>query len=351
MKKKYLLILILSVLVFISLALFKERIVFKVAKANIKKTLPQSKFTIKKIAFNPFSHLYLQGVSIKSPLQRYSIYLESVDVHYNLFSLIKGEINKVALNGINVSIEENIKVNPGKPVLIRVKEINASGSAKFREIDIKNFQVVVSEVADTKKSGQINFNGALSVEAVSMKKIKLSAIQARIDATQEKIDIPEFNLTAFGGSIKGDAEAALSSGSGMNFIVKLTGGNVDLQQLNEDFELKDKFEVTGLCDFYLTAKGDSTGLTELDGNLNTHEGGGKFVITDKQSLNKLDLSKDVSFDLALESLKNYQYDKGNAKVYIEDGNIVLHMLMDGESGARDLKFVYHGGLKFNQKFF
>ena len=339
MKKRYFLIPAVIVIL-VSFSLYKEKLVFKIARANLKKVLPVSKLEIKKIEFNPLSHLLLQGVSIRSPLQKYSIRLDSVRVDYSLLSILTATINKIELKGIDVSIQEGIKVNPGKPVF-RLREISASGSVKFRDVDIRNFKVQVFQ----KEFRRPRLKGSLSAEAINMQKIKLSGFNAEIDFTPEALNVPEFDLLAFSGQIKGDALANLSK-SAMNFSVNLKGKNVDLARMNEDLDLKEKFQITGLCDFSLIAKGDQAGLAELSGNLDTHEGGGKFIIRDEQALSKLNYSQGVSFDLALESLKNYQYDKGNARIYTEDGNIVLRMLMDGPSGVRDLTVVYHGGIKF-----
>ncbi|MDD5610079.1 MAG: hypothetical protein PHH69_00855 [Candidatus Omnitrophica bacterium] len=343
MKKRYFLIPAIIVILVLFI-LYKEKLVFKIARANLKKTLPISKLEIKRIEFNPFTHLLLEGVSIKSPLQKYSIYLASVRADYTLFSILRSTVNKVELIGINVSIEDNVKVNPAKPIL-NVKEIRASGFVKFRDVEIKNFKAQIFQ----QEFSRPHLKGSLSAEAVNMKKVKLANLNAAIDVTPESLSVPEFDLTAFKGEIKGKALAKISKPA-INFSVDLKGKNVDLAQMDEDLELKEKVEISGLCDFSLLVKGNEGGLTDLSGGLDTHEGGGKFIITDKQALSNLNYAQGVSFDAALESLKNYRYDEGNAKVYIEDGNIVLHMLMDGELGKRDLMVVYHGSLKFNQKF-
>ncbi|MCM8770503.1 MAG: YdbH domain-containing protein [Candidatus Omnitrophica bacterium] len=341
--KKILFVLIIIVVLIISFAIFKENIVLYIARVNIRKVLPQSKVEIKKIEFQPLSSLKFKGINIKSSLQGYSLYFGQVNIDYTIASILKGTINKINLDGMDILVRDNIKVNPGKPIF-GVKQITATGSIKFRDIEIKNFQANFYQAEDVKRP-KIKLNGNLNVEGINKKKIKVSHLSLTIDFQPDALEVPEFRFSAFGGEIRGKIEAFFLK-SGINFFINLNGENIDLAQLNEDFDLKERFEVTGRCDFVLEVKGDNKGLLELDGNLTTQAGGGKFVVTDKQALGRIALAKETSLDLALESLKNYHYDKGSAKIYLEDGNIVLHMLMDGPLGARDLTVVYHQGAKF-----
>ncbi len=73
----------------------------------------------------------------------------------------------------------------------------------------------------------------------------------------------------------------------------------------------------------------------------TRETGGRFIIKDKQTLAGIGSAGQASTELLLESLKNYQYDKGTANLYLEDGNIVMRMFMDGPTGSRDLTYDFH----------
>lgn len=337
MKKSYLFILIIALI--ICAAYFsKERIVLKIIRLNAKKALPISKLEIKNLKFNPLKGLELHGVSIKSGLQRYSIYLEDLRIGYTLVSLLKGQINKVELSGMNISIAEGIKVNPGKPIL-KIKEIKASGSIKFQDYNIKNFNAALFST-----SVQNKFKGNFQAENIIAQKIELSNLDMALEFSGDALSIPEFKVSAFEGEIKGSCMANLSS-AGVKFSADITGKGIDLAKLDEDFNLKEKFEVTGLCDFYLKAKGNQKGLTELSGDLTAHEGGGKFIITDKDTLNRLNVSQEINLDAALEGIKNYRYDTGLARIYIEDGNIVVRMFMDGALGKRDLTVVLHDGLK------
>ncbi|MCM8780098.1 MAG: hypothetical protein NC914_03005, partial [Candidatus Omnitrophica bacterium] len=237
MKKKIFLSLaaVLVVLIAVFIA-FKERIVLKVARLNIKKTLPISKVEIEKAEFHPFSSLQLKGINIKSPLQKYSIYIKNVRVEYSLISLLKAVIDKVDVSGIDVSISKNIKVKPAKP-LFKIKELKAGGTIKFQEFKIQGLGIKLRLLAKDRYAGNLN------AEGVTLGKLKISNLNADIEYSNTGLSVPDFRFSAFAGEIKGGISAVLT-GPQVDFTLEAEGKNVDLAKLDEDFNLKEKFEVT-----------------------------------------------------------------------------------------------------------
>lgn len=332
MKRKFF-ILIISIVILTGLYLFKNHFVSFAAQRSIAGVFPGSKVEIKGAEFHPLALLRLQGLTISSSSGR--IYLEDIRIHYSPASIIKREIKKVELSAIIVALDEIPYFKPGKP-LFNVKEISASADVKFKKIEAKGFKVNFYRL----KGGELK--GAINLQKGRFDKLTVNDVSAEINLLGNVLDCPNFKFFAFGTKIEGRAGIFLSSQSvGYNLNVAAIG--LDLAQLSQELSFKEKFEVTGLCDMALRASGQNEKLTELAGSFIALPGGGKFIIRDKRALKSVGTNDQVPLDLALESLKNYHYDKGRAKLYLEDGNIALNVLMEGAQGSRDLTFVFHLG--------
>ena len=46
-------------------------------------------------------------------------------------------------------------------------------------------------------------------------------------------------------------------------------------------------------------------------------------------------------DLLVESFKDYQYNIGTIKLFLDHNNLTLDIVLDGEAGKRELKIILH----------
>jgi hypothetical protein len=66
-----------------------------------------------------------------------------------------------------------------------------------------------------------------------------------------------------------------------------------------------------------------------------------LTIKDSGYLENMARSSGQSLDILVESLKNYHYNSGVAKLSLERNNFIFDIFLEGETGKRNLKVTLH----------
>jgi len=116
---------------------------------------------------------------------------------------------------------------------------------------------------------------------------------------------------------------------------------VNLEKFINDFELDEKFQMTGVLSGHLVLNGNGGDINILNGDFFMAEKGGTLIIKDTRFLENIARSSDQSFEILVESFKNYHYNNGKIKILLKQEKLILDMVLDGEAGKRDLNITLH----------
>lgn len=116
--------------------------------------------------------------------------------------------------------------------------------------------------------------------------------------------------------------------------------NLGLETFTEDFKLGRKVQMSGSLSGNAVLKGRGRDIDILSGRLISSKGG-TLTIKDTAFLERIARSSGQSLDILVESFKNYHYNTGVIKLFLDKGDIILDAALDGEAGKRDLNITVH----------
>jgi len=138
-----------------------------------------------------------------------------------------------------------------------------------------------------------------------------------------------------GGNLKFKINQDFSYGAALKII------NLDIARFINDFDLKEKFEMTGRLSGDLALKGKGSDIEILNAKLSSLESGGRLIIKNTKFLENMARDTNQSLDLLVENFKNYHYNTGTIKLFIENRNLIMDTVLDGEAGKRNIDIILH----------
>lgn len=286
-----------------ALSFFASRIITIVARQQLQKTFTGSTVSIGKCGFNPVRSLVFSDIKIKNQ-GLYDFKIKELGLYYS----IPYTIFHIQKAGFNISIDTL-----------------ETGGVLFE---------------DARAAG--TFDGAKG--SLTVKKIKYNDAVIRDLEGVLRIDkgvLFADSLTArlFNGGLSGNFKADLDKDG--EFSMVLTSAGLNLVTFVEDFKLGDKFQATGKLNGSISLSGKVPGITDIKGAFSTDAPGGTLVIKDTRFLENMSRNSGQSFDILMESFKNYRYNIGIIKASLDKGNLVLDIMLDGGAGKRTFDVILH----------
>ncbi|TAN60771.1 hypothetical protein EPN16_04575 [bacterium] len=170
-------------------------------------------------------------------------------------------------------------------------------------------------------------------------KLRLRGCRGRVAFRPGRADLDLSSCDIFGGKISGSAELGLNGSLAYSSELSLSGINPD--DFIKDFELGEKFRMSGNLSGAVRIEGKGDGLEILNGSLLAAQPGGTLVITDRSFLENISRASGQSFEMLVESFRNYRYNTGILKLSLDKGNLIFDITLDGEAGRRKLDIVAH----------
>ena len=127
-----------------------------------------------------------------------------------------------------------------------------------------------------------------------------------------KISLSEISADTLDGKVSG--ECSLDLDPGLAYSFKLDAGEMTLEAVVRDFNLGEKFKLSGKFFGSSQLQGRGEKISGLTGEFFILEPGGSLVINDRKTLE--DMAKNIPKDgqttqeMLVESLKDYRYNKG-----------------------------------------
>jgi hypothetical protein len=364
-------ILLIILLFVLGVWVFVKPIIIFIAKKQLKSTFIKSEVSIGRCALKPASELRLLDIEIKRD-KIYCFKMKEARIYFDLPSLLRRKIRKFYLKDISVSVnlaQKNISdfsqylnLKPSVFLLNSAELVNLDLNLKSKEITLKaalastelnpieqsiNYLdlkidsldagglrlIDVSLEANKKKEGQFY------IGKIQYDKIKIGQIKGRTLLEDKALSIDSLSAKVFDGELHGDL--CLRIGKDVDYLCHLKFVNIDLADFVDDFNLKERFQVSGRLAGGLTLQGRGVNVNILSSDFSTVEPGGTLVIKDNKFLENMAQKSGRSLDIIAESFKDYHYNTGVMKLYLDKGNLVFDIAFEGEKGKRNLNITVH----------
>lgn len=170
-------------------------------------------------------------------------------------------------------------------------------------------------------------------------KLRLRGCQGRVALRGRRADLDLSSCDIFGGKISGSAKLGLSGR--LAYSAELNVSGINLDDFIKDFELGEKFRMSGNLSGTARIEGKGGDMEILSGSLQAARPGGALVITDRSFLENIARASGQSFEMLVESFKDYHYNTGIVELSLDKGNLIFDITLDGEAGRRKLDIVVH----------
>ena len=189
------------------------------------------------------------------------------------------------------------------------------------------------------KTAQGSSDGRFGISRIKYNKLTISDMKSQVQLSGKELLLENVYAKAFDGTIGGNLKLKMDRDFSYDALMKVT--NFDIASFINDFDLKEKFEMTGTLKGEVVVKGNGAFLEILTGKLSSLESGGSLIIKDTRFLENMARNTNQSKDLLVENFKDYHYTIGAIKLFLDKGNLNLDIALDGETGKRNITIVLH----------
>ncbi|MBU1726868.1 MAG: hypothetical protein KJ880_04500 [Candidatus Omnitrophica bacterium] len=408
MKRFLIVILVLSVIV-LAVACSIKPLVIGIARKQLSGIFIKSRVSIGGCVKRPKQGLALLNAEIEKE-GVYKITLEEAGIELNFFSLAQRKPLKFFLKGAKVKVNAPKKkaselsgyfnLPGGGPSIFGHIEVSDLGldlktqdlalkavaffdmdlvsrSVDFLDLRLKDFSMSGALLQNGSFSfGLVPGEGKFSIEKAKYNKLRVAGINGKIRFKNKTLSFYDILAKTLGGELRG--EINLKLGERLDYQLKLNCASLDTAGFVRDFELSDKFEMTGKLNGWINLEGQNVSIRALSGDFSVLSPGGSLTIKDTKMLENMAQSTkqplDLYFrgqkpspfgermelgrssippggtpegyspagDLLVESFKDYHYNTGVVRLGLSDRNVILKINLEGEAGRRELEVVAHG---------
>ncbi len=184
-----------------------------------------------------------------------------------------------------------------------------------------------------------NQRGEINISSLQYDKIKIAEIKSLARLEDDNLVCEDFSAKVLDGSIKGQSVVRLVMIPEYEMMLQFT--DLAVSRFIQDFELENKFTMTGMLSGTMSVRGKGSNVSVLNGDFNLGPSGGTLTIKDKGFLETLASRTSLVYDTVAANLQDYHYNKGALKVFLEEDVLNAEINLDGEKGPRRLIVPYH----------
>lgn len=369
--KRLIVILSLACLFLIAISVFIKPVIIFVVKKQLGNIFIQSRISVEKCTFQPTRGLSLFDIEIKRQGD-YDIKVREAAIGWNLHSLATAASLKLSLNGIKIYVNNSQKgfrdfsgyvvFGRGSPIFKSVEisdldvdlntlDLTAKAnlslglnlvSQSLDHLDFKMdiFKMLGAQIENVSvKLGPGSEQGNFSIAQLKYDKLNIDGIKGKVRRQGAAVSFYDVSGRVLDGDIRGNLD--LKIGQEAWYLVNLQCTDLDIEKLVSDFNLREKFEMTGRLSGDLKLQGKGAQIEIMGGHFVTRQPGGTLVIKDTKFLENMARNTKQPVDLLIESFKNYRYNTGLVNLGLENGNVILATDLQGEAGKRSLNVVLH----------
>ncbi|MFC1708489.1 YdbH domain-containing protein [Candidatus Omnitrophota bacterium] len=372
MKPLIYIVIIICILVLLGFFCLKPVILF-LAQAQLEKVFIDSVVEIDDCDIKPFHKLELLNIKVKKePV--YDFRVGRLTIQFTPFSILKKVILKASLSDAAITINQ-----PGKSIREFGQQLNYGGSRGVFALDsielsdIKlnldskeaKLKAALSLVFDLKdqslnscdlkvesltSAGFQLKNASLStrragpagtcfIDQVTHSDVTLRQVKGRARLEDEFLILDSLSAQLLGGELRGNARVVLDRD--MRYTASLQFIKLDLDTIVRDFKLQEKVQLQGELAGSFVLEGSGAVVDVVSADLSAGKDGGTLTIKDNKYLDNLARRSNQSFDLIVDSFKDYRYNAGIVKLSLEGTDLIFDIGLEGEAGKRDLTVVLH----------
>ena len=248
------------------------------------------------------------------------------------FSITAANVDNFKVNvksaDLSINAQASVKVDALK-MLVDYADIKIS-SLDMQDLHLKNFLLFMRQGYD---------GGRLNITEAKYNKAVIRNTECRVSLRGKKLVLNPLAAGIFAGKLEGELSLLLDARP--EYSLKLKALDLDLAVMAEDFAIRDKFELSGKITGPFVLEGGPENIDLLNGDLTAGKSGGALTIKDKNMLAAIAQNTGQSMDVIVESFRDYHYNTGKARLYLESGNLILEVNLEGEAGKRNFKVVVH----------
>lgn len=372
MKRIIYILLSIALLVLITGILINPAISF-LAKIQLENIFRRSTVVIKGCTFKPFHQLWLKGIEIRGTPD-YDIKAKEIKIGFSIFSLFQGKITTLSLSGPEVTVDlpgdnlsefgKLLNLDSGKSSFmadslvlsdlnlnLRFKDLEAKANIST-ELNLKK-QLINSLALNLEylttpqwylanaslKAAQMLPLDYLDIGQVKFGKVAIEKINAKARLEEGNLLLDALSADFLGGKVEGNL--AFKTGAGFKYTAGLNFKSLDGDIFVNELNLGEKFNLNGKLSGTLSIKGSAGGIEAINGDFRADDPGGVLIIKDEQYLREVARNSSQPFQILLESFKNYRYNEGAMSLHLDEGNLVMDIVLNGPSGKFNLKVIIH----------
>lgn len=288
-------------------------------------------------AWNPFNHLRMSDIQIRAS-NSFDLRIQTLDVRYSMLDVVRfKKIKRLTVDGLSVVVEQAKKGNGGSGWDGRTDQWHLFADDIFLSRVDARFKAANFTVKNASVKLHLG-HGPIAADAIQVGKMSIDIVRGNAHMTHDQLTVGPLTGDVLGGAVEAELRVPLAVDPVIDARLNIVG--LDLDALTDTFELKKKVQAHGKLSGALVMTFEGLKLKSINGTVSSLQGGA-VSIQDTRFLKNLAAYSKQPEDIVVESLKDYQYNTGGIKIWIEDGGLVLGIRMDGEQGKRDLQVKLH----------
>ncbi|MFA5338689.1 MAG: hypothetical protein WC317_00885 [Candidatus Omnitrophota bacterium] len=242
-------------------------------------------------------------------------------------------IGNAGLRSANTVAITGIDIKKGDTLRYRIKQV------EIRFSPLSLFTRIIPEIAV--KGGSLEFNSPGKklrdiIEYPALKPGKAFVVRSLvITGMAVELNTADWKLNAVAGG-------NMAIGKTIVYDAKIEAGGIDLALLPKGLNAEGRVEMKGIMSGAITLRGEQEDITDIKGDFSTAAPGGSLVITDKEILKRLADNTKQPLSLIEDSFGNYDFTKGTLGISRSEDSILLHVILEGAKGKRDVTVALHG---------
>ncbi|HAZ09866.1 MAG: hypothetical protein A2047_01655 [Omnitrophica bacterium GWA2_41_15] len=319
---------------------FAKPILLSVTQKELHKIFKESSVQGIKVTLN-----FAEFQNIKIREKMFDVNIKKARVYYDLRSILNKKINKAEAIDVDLNFDkDDIKIKAKASLQLDM----AAKSIDYIKLNVSSCRTNLFEIEGLILSAfQGQNTGEFYIKAINYNKLKVADVMGKSELKGKLLRISPLLVSFLGGNVKGEFNITLDQD--MDYNLSLNTQGMEIKRFVDDMKLNEKFDMTGRLGgaFYLSGKGQD--IKDIKGDFNTGAPGGVLIIKDKTFLENVAKQSNQPLDIIVESFRNYNYNNGMIKLFMESGNIGLDLKLDGNSGKRSLTVILHDFNKGKEK--
>ena len=367
--KRFIIILSVFCILLLAVSIFIKPVIIILTKKQLRNVFIQSRVAVGGCVLRPLRGVSLLDIEIKKQ-GVYDIKIKEAAVRYNLLKAGPLKLflkdTGIYLNTPKKEIREfagSLNLGRGSPPIfgsldvskltldLNTLDLTAKATLSLglnlltQNLDYLDFKMDIFKMPGVQTENVFlklypnSAAGNFSIAQMKYDKLRVTDIKGNLKLEDMILSLYGVSARTLDGDLRADMDLKINKQA--QYTLNLKCADLDIERFVRDFNLREKFDMSGRLSGDLKLQGKGAHIEILGGNFSTLEPGGTLVIRDTKFLENMARKSRQPLDLLGESFKDFRYNTGVMSLSFEEGNIILKIELEGEAGKRNLKVVLH----------